>query len=118
MRAVRRSLLMETPMKFAIARFPIMMTVAGMAIAAGPTMATTHRAVQKAKLSMTQARQIAIKAFPGGKIVKEELEHEGGGSGLRYSFDMKHGKRWQEVGIDAVTGTILENKAEGANPKD
>jgi hypothetical protein len=117
-RAVRRSLLMETPMKFAIARLPIVMAVTGMAIAAIPAMASTHGAVQKTKLSMTQARQIAIKAFPGGKIVKAELEHEGGGSGLRYSFDMRHGKAWREVGVDAMTGKILENKAEGANPKD
>jgi hypothetical protein len=50
--------------------------------------------------------------------MKEELEHEGGGSGLRYSFDMKHGNAWREVGVDAMTGKLLENKAEGANPKD
>jgi uncharacterized membrane protein YkoI len=71
-----------------------------------------------AQLSLQQARQIALNAFPGGKIVKEELEHEGGGSGLRYSFDMKQDRSWREVGVDAVTGKVLENKAEGANPKD
>lgn len=105
-------------MKFAIHRIPIVLAVSGLAVAAVPAMAATHGAVQKAKVSMAQARQIAVKAFPDGKIMKEELEHEGGGSGLRYSFDMKHGKAWREVGVDAMTGKILEDKAEGANPTD
>ena len=72
---------------------------------------------QKAKISMSEARTIALKAYPG-KIVKEELEHEGGGSGLRYSFDLRQGNNWREVGIDAMTGRILENIPESANPKD
>lgn len=46
----------------------------------------------------------------------EELEKEAGGSGLRYSFDIKTQKGTQEVGVDARTGAILENKAEGPNP--
>jgi uncharacterized membrane protein YkoI len=50
--------------------------------------------------------------------MKEELEHERGGSGLRYSFDIQQGKKWREVGVDAKTGRILENSAESANPKD
>jgi uncharacterized membrane protein YkoI len=74
--------------------------------------------VQRTKITLPQAREIARKAYPGGKIVKEELEKEGGGRGLRYSFDMKRGSKWREVGVDAVTGKILENKAETANPKD
>jgi uncharacterized membrane protein YkoI len=67
---------------------------------------------------MQQARQAALKAYPGGEIIKAELEREGGSSGLRYSFDMKEVRSWREVGVDAVTGKILENSAEGANPKD
>jgi uncharacterized membrane protein YkoI len=70
-----------------------------------------------ARVTMTKARAIALKAHPG-KIMAEELEREGGGSGLRYSFDLKQGKQWREVGVDAVTGRVLENAAEGANPKD
>jgi uncharacterized membrane protein YkoI len=50
--------------------------------------------------------------------MKEELELERGGSGLRYSFDIRQGKKWREVGIDAKTGRVLENSAEWANPKD
>jgi uncharacterized membrane protein YkoI len=68
-------------------------------------------------VTMSKARAIALKAFPG-KIVKEELEHERGGSGLRYSFDMRRGKHWREVGVDAMTGHVLENAREGASPKD
>ncbi|BBO99638.1 PepSY domain-containing protein [Sulfuriferula nivalis] len=68
-----------------------------------------------AKVTMTEARAIALKAHPG-KITDEELEKETGGSGLRYSFDIQNGKVTQEVGVDAQTGALLENKAEGANP--
>lgn len=67
------------------------------------------------KISIEQARAIAIKAHPG-KITDEELERESGGSGLRYSFDIRQGKVTQEVGIDAKTGKLLENAPEGPNP--
>jgi hypothetical protein len=50
--------------------------------------------------------------------MKVELEHERGGSGLRYSFGMNRGSSWHEVGVYAMTGKVLENKTEGANPKD
>jgi uncharacterized membrane protein YkoI len=98
-----------------LARLPLAAVVAGIVTLTSPALAATH---STAKVSLQQARQIALKAFPGGKIVKEELEHEGGGSGLRYSFDMKQGRMWREVGVDAMTGKVLENSPEGANPKD
>ena len=50
------------------------------------------------------------------QITDQELEKEGGGTGLRYSFDIKNGSKTYEVGIDARTGRVLENKAEGPNP--
>jgi len=70
-----------------------------------------------AKISLAQARGIALKAHPG-KITDQELEREAGGSGLRYSFDIRNskGKGTQEVGVDAMTGAVLENKTEGQNP--
>ena len=68
-----------------------------------------------AKIGIDQARGIALKAHPG-KITDEELERETGGSGLRYSFDIRSGKVTHEVGVDAATGRVLENKTEGANP--
>jgi uncharacterized membrane protein YkoI len=70
---------------------------------------------RNAKITMADARAIALKAHPG-KITDEELETEKGGSGLRYSFDVKDGKGTQEVGVDAKTGRVLENKLEGPNP--
>lgn len=78
--------------------------------------AYTGEALAKhAKVSITQARVIALKAHPG-KITDEELEKESGGSGLRYSFDIAQGKITQEVGVDAKTGALLENKVEGSHP--
>ena len=78
--------------------------------------AYTGEALAKhANVTMTEARAIALKAHPG-KITDEELEKEAGGSGLRYSFDIREGKVTQEVGVDAQTGVVLENKAEGADP--
>jgi uncharacterized membrane protein YkoI len=63
------------------------------------------------KISIAQARAIAAKAYPG-KIVDEELEKEKGGSGLRYSFDIKNGSVTREIGVDALTGKVLENAVE------
>ena len=83
---------------------------------AAPAFAYTgENLAHEAKISVEQARRIALKAHPG-KITDEELEREAGGSGLRYSFDIKRGQITQEVGVDATTGRVLENKAEGANP--
>jgi uncharacterized membrane protein YkoI len=70
--------------------------------------------MSQAKISMEQARVIALKAHPG-KITDEELEQEKGGSGLRYSFDIQKGKVTQEVGVDAKTSKVLENDPEGPN---
>ena len=76
---------------------------------------TGQELVREAKITIDQARAIALKAHPG-RITDEELEREGGGSGLRYSFDVKAGSVTQEVGVDAATGRVLENKAEGPHP--
>jgi uncharacterized membrane protein YkoI len=70
---------------------------------------------KNAKVSISEARAIALKAHPG-KITDEELEREAGGTGLRYSFDIKSGSSTYEVGVDARTGRVLENAKEGKNP--
>jgi len=91
---------------------------AAMALIVGtlPALAYTGQELAKqAQISITEARASALKAFPG-QITDEELEKEKGGSGLRYSFDIKRGKVTQEVGVDAQTGKILENAKEGAHP--
>ncbi len=76
---------------------------------------TGQKLVGDAKIGIAEARSIALKAHPG-KITDEELEKEAGGSGLRYSFDIKRGKVTQEVGVDARDGQVLENKKEGPDP--
>jgi uncharacterized membrane protein YkoI len=69
---------------------------------------------KEARISLEQARAIALKAHPG-KIADQELEREQGGSGLRYSFDIASGKAHQEVGVDAKSGKVLENAPEGTD---
>jgi len=68
-----------------------------------------------ASVTLAQARETALKTYQG-KIVSEELEKESGGSGLRYSFVIRHHAVKHEVGIDAKTGAVLENSVEGKNP--
>ena len=81
-----------------------------------PVMAYPGEELAKnAKLTLKQARQIAFKAR-AGQVTDQELEKEPGGSGLRYSFDIRRGRITYEVGIDAITGQVLENKAEGPHP--
>lgn len=92
------------------------LSVIGFLALTGPALAYTgQKLAGQAKITIAQARETALKAHPG-KITDEELEREGGGSGLRYSFDIRNGSRTQEVGIDAATGKVLENKTEGPHP--
>ena len=72
---------------------------------------TGEELAKDAMVTLPEARAIALKAFPG-KITDEELEKEKGGSGLRYSFDIKNGGVTHEVGVDAKTGKLLENSVE------
>lgn len=87
-----------------------------LAISVGTAAAYPGQQYQKqATITPAQARSIALRAVPG-KIAAVELEKEAGGSGLRYSFDIKTGAKTHEVGVDAKTGKILENAIEGKNP--
>ena len=65
-----------------------------------------------AQVGIEQARAIALKTV-SGQITDEELETEEGGSGLRYTFNIKHGNDTYEIGVDAHTGAVLENIIEG-----
>jgi uncharacterized membrane protein YkoI len=76
---------------------------------------TGEKLAKGAKVSLDQARTIALQTR-AGTINDEELEREKGGSGLRYSFDIKSGRAVYEVGVDAETGKVLENKKEGPHP--
>ena len=85
----------------------------GCIVAAAPALALEGGNLSgEATLSLDQARAAALKAQPG-TILDQELEHRKGGSGLRYSFDIKVGAVTHEVGIDAKTGEPLQNTAEG-----
>ncbi len=96
---------------FAIGLAPAMLVLGTIAAQAY----TGQELANRAKISIADARAIALKAHPG-TITDEELERERGGSGLRYSFDIKRGSVTQEAGIDARTGRVLENKKEGLHP--
>ena len=74
---------------------------------------TGDELAKDAKIGLAEARAIALKTFPG-KIRDEELEKEKGGSGLRYSFDIESGRVIHEVGVDAKTGRVIEDKVEGS----
>lgn len=103
----------------------LLIAVAALSVAATGTAATLkstphhsytgEELAKDAVVKMDAARSAALKARPG-TVTDAELEKESGGSGLRYSFDIKSGGKTYEVGIDAKTGAILENKAEGKNP--
>ena len=85
------------------------------AAVAAPASFKGHELAALATVSIDRARTIALNARPG-VVTDQELEKEHGGSGLRYSFDIKSGGRTHEVGVDARTGAVLENKTEGKNP--
>ena len=74
-----------------------------------------HRLAGQATITLATARATALAARPG-QVTDQELERERGGSGLRYSFDIKSGAKVYEVGVDAKTGKILENAVEGPTP--
>ena len=76
---------------------------------------TGQRLAGKAKVTLSEARAIALRAHPGA-ITDEELEQEKGGSGLRYSFDIKSGEATYEVGVDAKSGRVLQSAKEGRHP--
>ena len=69
----------------------------------------------RARLTMVQARAIALRAAPG-KLMSSEYEKEGGD--WRYSFDIQQHNNVQEIGIDGQSGKIVENKSEGRHDRD
>ena len=71
---------------------------------------------KEAKIAMTEARALARKTVPKGKITSSEIEREGGK--LIYSFDMKvpGTSGIEEVNVDAMTGALVNQEHE--TPKD
>lgn len=81
-------------------------------LAATPSHFAGANLLPQAKITLAQARTTALAARPG-QITDQELEKERGGTGLRYSFDIKSKGKTFEVGVDARTGKVLENDGEG-----
>ncbi|MGA7386118.1 MAG: PepSY domain-containing protein [Methylocella sp.] len=74
---------------------------------------TGEKLATDARVSIAEARAIALKAHPG-KITDEKLEHRRN----RPTLFIRH-QKWkstQEVGVDARTGRVLENAKEGKHP--
>ncbi len=62
---------------------------------------------KETKISMKDARSIALKKVPHGKIASGELEREHGK--LIYSFDVKTTKPGvTEVNVDAMNGKVID----------
>jgi uncharacterized membrane protein YkoI len=72
------------------------------AFAAGAGHFAGSNLLPKSKITLAQARATAL-AARAGQITDQE-------------FDIKSNGKTFEVGVDARTGKVLENKAEGPNP--
>ena len=93
---------------------PFLLAATAAALSALPT-AAAIAATPPAKITQAQARAIALEAAPG---VVQAAEYEKEGGGWRYSFDIRQGKRIHEIGVDARSGRIVEDKYEGLHDKD
>jgi hypothetical protein len=88
---------------------------AGMAAAGGwPFPYKGQELAKHARVGLMTARRLAQRERPG-IIISQVLEREAGGSGLRYSFDIKSGPRVYEVGIDARNGRVLQDNVASPN---
>ncbi|HEY6066767.1 MAG TPA: PepSY domain-containing protein [Thermoanaerobaculia bacterium] len=81
-------------------------------VAAPPRSDVPANLAREAKIPLEKARSIALARVPGGTVQSEELEREKGK--LIYSFDIKVAKKAgvEEVGVDALTGKVVEQKHE------
>lgn len=96
-------------------QFAFSIAITGAVLFTGSALAFTGQELaHEARIGLAKARAIALKA-QSGVISDQELEREKGGSGLRYSFDIKKSGVTHEVGVDAKTGKVLEISVEGKN---
>lgn len=63
---------------------------------------------QKAKISLEQAQEIALKAHPGSQIAEVEYEIESNGD-ASYEIDLMTAKGEVKLEVDAATGKIVED---------
>ena len=77
--------------------------------------AAEHANAPKPKISEAQARKIAM-TVAKGTFAEADYEKEGGS--WRWSFDISENGKIHEVGVDAMTGKIVENGWESAGKAD
>ena len=80
--------------------------------AAAPAHFAGAELLPQAKVTLAQARETAVRAR-AGVITDQELEKERGGTGLAIPSTSRARGKTFEVGVDARTGKVLENDAEG-----
>ncbi len=93
----------------------IIVAISALALGSAAVAGTAHQGQNNApaaKISMTQARAIALKNAPGGVIAEAEMEKENGS--WRYSFDIRQNGRIHEIGVDPQNGRIVENSWENS----
>ncbi|EHJ60632.1 propeptide PepSY amd peptidase M4 [Novosphingobium pentaromativorans US6-1] len=67
------------------------------------------------KVSEVEARRVAL-VVAHGQIVETEYEKEDGG--WRWSFDISENGRIHEIGVDAMTGKVVEDSWEAPGSAD
>ena len=72
--------------------------------------ANAKKAVVKAKITLREAVEIALKKIPNGKAVEAELETED--DGIEYEVEIIAEGKHMKVEIDPTTGAVKEVEAE------
>lgn len=93
------------------------LSVSPMARAAdGPGTYSGYELSKDAQVTMDEASTIALKVHPMGVITVRHLERLTGGTGLRYTFDIRAQAMMFQVGVDANTGDVIEDRPEVPSP--
>ncbi|KHK93569.1 PepSY domain-containing protein [Novosphingobium malaysiense] len=69
----------------------------------------------RANISKAEAQRIAL-VVAHGKVMEAEYEKEDGG--WRWSFDISENGRIHEIGVDAMTGKVVEDSWEAPDSAD
>ncbi len=77
-----------------------------------PASADPRGGGQDRPITLAEARVLALDVVPG-QIVDGRLENAIGGTGQRYEFKIRFDDKDRLVGIDAITGFVLENSIAG-----
>lgn len=106
---------MHRVFKIAFAAATIAAPIAGHAATAADHAAHARLAAEKApapKVTKAEAEKIALDAARGGTIISSEYEKENGT--WRWSFDIRQNGKVHEIGVDGMTGKIVEDSWEDA----